>query len=87
MRATISLKIMDLLKKELAFADFALSKLKSEMKLYEKEYSMPWREFIDKFEAGKLGDDRVWFTWYALAASAKDWNDTKKEIKKAIGTS
>lgn len=78
---------MDLLKRELGFADFALERLKSEMKPFEREYSMPWKEFIDKFESGKLGDDRVWFTWYALAASAKDWDDTKKEIKKTIGTS
>jgi len=83
----MSLKIMDLLKKELGFVDFALSKLKSEMKPYEKEYLMQWKEFVYKFEAGKLGDDRVWFTWYALAASAKDWYDTKKEIEKTIRAS
>lgn len=83
----MSFKIMDLLKRELGFADFALSRLKSEMKPYEKEYSMRWKDFMDKFEAGKLGDDRVLFTWYALAASAKDWDDTKKEIKETIGTS
>ncbi len=83
----MSVKIMDLLKKELGFADFALSKLKSEMKPYEKDYSLSWKEFIDKFEAGKLGDDRVWFTWYAIAESAKDWDDTKKEIEKTIRAS
>lgn len=83
----MSVKIMDLLKRELGFADFALGRLKSEMKPYEKEYAMQWREFIDKFEEGKLGDDRVWFTWYGLAASTKDWDDTKKEIKETIGAS
>lgn len=83
----MSFKVMDLLKKELVFADFALDKLKSEMKSYEKDYSLSWKEFVNKFEAGKLGDDRVWFTWYAIAASAKDWDDTKKEIKETIGTS
>lgn len=87
MRVTMSFKIIDLLKKELAFADFALSKLKSEIEPYEKEYSMTWEKFISKFEKGELGDDRVWFTWYGLAASIKDWNDTKKEIKKTIGAS
>lgn len=83
----MSIRIMDLLKKDLVFADFALNKLESEMKSYEKDYSLSWKKFIDKFEEGKLGDDRALFTWYALAASAKDWDDTKKEIKETIGTS
>jgi len=87
MKANITVKIADLLKKELAFSDFALNRLKGEMISYEKEYSMTWKEFINKFEKGELGDDRVWFTWYGLAASARDWDDTKKEIKKTIGAS
>jgi hypothetical protein len=33
---------------------------------YEKEYSMTWKEFINKFEKGELDDDRVWFRWYGL---------------------
>lgn len=52
----MSVKIVDLLKNELGFADFALERFKSEMKPYEKEYSMEWKEFMDKFESGKLGD-------------------------------
>jgi len=40
MKANITVKIADLLKKELAFSDFALNRLKGEMISYEKEYSM-----------------------------------------------
>ena len=83
----LSAKIIDLLKKDFSYADFAFNKLLSEMRAYEKEYSMTWEEFISKFESGKLGDDRIWFAWYSLAMSAKDWDDTKKEIKKTIRTS
>ena len=87
MRTKISAKIIDLLNRDISYADFAMNRLLSEMKPYEKKYSMSWKEFVDRFESGKLGDDRMWFTWYGLALGAKDWDDTKKEIKKTIGAS
>lgn len=87
MRTKISAKIIDLLNRDFSYADFAMNKLLNEMRIFEKKYSMSWKEFIDRFESGKLGDDKMWFTWYGLALSAKDWGDTKKEIKKTIGAS
>jgi len=87
MKIKMSIKLTDLLKRELSYADLALNTLKSEMKGYEKEYSMTWKDFLNKFDSGELGDNREWFKWYGLAVSAKDWNDTKKEIAETIGTS
>jgi menaquinone-dependent protoporphyrinogen IX oxidase len=84
MKANISVKIVDLLTKELLYADFASSALKNEMKVYEKKYRMSWHNFINKFEKGEIGDEKAWFTWYGLALSTKDWDETKSEIKKAI---
>ena len=85
MKTNISIKIVDLLTKELSYADFASNALKDEMKVYEKKYNITWKDFISKFENGEIGDEKVWFTWYGLALSAKDWDDTKNEIKKTIG--
>lgn len=87
MKSKISAKMTDILTKELSYADFASGVLKREMRSFEKKHNMSWRDFIDKFEKGKLGDERVWFAWYGLAISAKDWDDTKKEIEKTIGAS
>ena len=84
MKSTVSVKIADILTRELSYADFASSSLKSEMKIFEKKYHMNWNDFLNKFEDGKLGDDRAWFTWYGLALSTKDWDDQKKEIEQAI---
>lgn len=87
MKTNISVRMADILTKELSYADFASSFLEKEMKVFEKKFHMSSRNFLDKFEKGELGDERVWFAWYGLALSAKDWNDTKKEIAKTIGTS
>ena len=32
---------------------------------YELEYHMSSDEFMQRFEAGELGDDAVYFDWYA----------------------
>lgn len=87
MKNQVSRKVVDLLKKEIVFTDFALKRLKREMVPFEKNHSLKWEEFLSKFEKGELGDRRVWFKWYALARSTLDWYDTKKEIKKALGNS
>lgn len=86
MKTNISVKIADILTKELFYADFASDILKKEMKVFEKKYHMTSSDFFNKFEKGELGDDRVWFDWYGLALSAIDWDDTKKEITKTIRT-
>ena len=86
MKIKIGIKLADLLKKEFTYADFAFNTIKHEMNIYEKEYSMGWKDFLTKFEKGTLGDDRVWFKCYGLALSAQDWDDTKKEIAETIGT-
>lgn len=78
-------KFADLLRKDLFFADFAISSLQDEMKPFEKKYSLDWKNFLSRFEKGLLGDERSLFKWYSLAKFTLDWYDTKKEIEKALG--
>lgn len=84
MKNKVNVKIVNILTKELSYAEYASSLLENEMKVYEKKYKMYWKDFVDKFEKGEIGDEKKWFTWYGLALSTKDWYDTKKEIEKAI---
>lgn len=85
MKIQPSNKIISLLNKNLQFAEFASQSLKDEMSPFEKKYSMNWKTFLKKFESGQLGDDRHWFKWYALTQFTLDWDDTKEEIKNALG--
>ncbi|MBU4098431.1 hypothetical protein KJ980_02145 [Patescibacteria group bacterium] len=84
MKANISLKIVDILEKELSYADFAAKMLNNEIKIFEREYSMSSKSFLKRFEKGELGDDRKWFGWYCLLLSMNDWDDTKTEITKTL---
>ena len=86
MKVFADTKITNLLEKELNFASFAIRLLESELKPFESKYEMNSIDFVTKFEKGELGDDRVWFNWYSVAMSAKDWYDTKEEIRKTLAT-
>jgi len=87
MKIKVTSTLKDILKRELVFADFAVKQLEIEMQPFEKKYSMEWKDFIKKFESGKMGDERILFEWYALASFTKDWYETKEEIEKTFRAS
>ena len=55
--ATIQKEILRLKKK--------IESLLQKLQKYEKQYKMTSEEFITKFDKGKLGDEEVFFEWYA----------------------
>ncbi|PIU37189.1 hypothetical protein CO005_00185 [Candidatus Roizmanbacteria bacterium CG_4_8_14_3_um_filter_34_9] len=77
-------KLIEILKRESAYADFALNSLNQETTAYEKKYLISGDVFIHKFENGEMGDDRELFNWYALVKFTQDWYDTKREIEKTL---
>lgn len=50
---------------------------------FELQYHMSSDEFMRRFEAGELGDDAVYFDWYA----AKRGLDVRKEKEHATNSS
>lgn len=48
---------------------------------YEKLHKMDSQTFEKKFNAGELGDDRVWFDWMYVYSAFKE---TKKKLKDII---
>jgi len=84
LNAKIGPKLIDILKRETAYADFALDSLNQDIIFYEKKYSMSWKVFLSQFEKGEIGDNRDLFKLYALVKFTQDWYDTKKEIGKAL---
>jgi len=41
---------------------------------FEQEHGFSSHEFIERFEAGSLGDDAVYFDWFAAKRGLDLWN-------------
>lgn len=51
--------------------NLGLHKWKIKLTEFEKEHNMSTEEFINKFNKGELGDDKIWFKWlFAFKAYA-----------------
>lgn len=48
---------------EAKILELGLLKWKTKLKNLESQYEMSSEEFIDKFNKGELGDDKIWFEW------------------------
>ncbi|HRI57480.1 MAG TPA: hypothetical protein PK170_10330 [Anaerolineae bacterium] len=45
---------------------------------YEDQFSITTEQFLNDFEAGKLGDDLVYFDWYAAKRGFDLWDRRTK---------
>jgi hypothetical protein len=41
---------------------------------FEQRYGMSTESFLERFEAGTLGDQPAWFDWYAAAQGKQIWS-------------
>lgn len=57
--------------KDFAYARFM--KFDQECNVFEQKYGMDSSQFLEKFEAGELGDDEQWFDWYAAVRGKTVW--------------
>ena len=44
-------------------------------KKFEKKYKMTSAKFLEKFDAGTLGDEQEFFDWYAAARGLNLWRE------------
>lgn len=44
-------------------------------KKFEKKYKMTSAKFLEKFDAGALGDEQEFFDWYAAARGLSLWRE------------
>ena len=65
--------IHESLASRLAFARRRLAAYQESCETFEKRYGMSTQEFLEKFEAGVLGDQQEWFDWYAVAEGKALW--------------
>ena len=62
--------------------NLGLNKWKSKLKGFEKEHKISTEAFVNKFNAGKLGDDKKWFEWLF---AYKAYNHIKEKLNLVKG--
>lgn len=61
-----------------------LKQVKNSLADFEKRHKMSSDEFYEKFNAGKLGDDREYIKWYAYKDTFNKLMERLKEIEKIV---
>lgn len=77
-------EIIDSLKRELKICDVAIKNYKRLLKKFENKYNMSSNEFFHKFENGIIGDDKIFFEWYAILEYYKDWVNKRKILQETV---
>ena len=69
----ITAVIAESIASHLDFAQRRLSAYQLHCSEFEQRHGMSTEEFLERFEAGSLGDQQEWFDWYAAAQGKKLW--------------
>jgi hypothetical protein len=80
-------EIIRVLAREKVVCETALARLRDRYRPLEQQYGWTTDEFLKKFSAGEIGDDRELFLWYALAQAAKDWQVTRNSLEELLASS
>jgi len=66
--------VEDALRRETELARARRAHFERTCKLFEQQLGMTSDEFLHQFEEGALGDDAVYFDWYAAKRGLDVWN-------------
>jgi len=80
----ITTEIKESLEREYKICSRTISFYKRQTKILEKKYNMTTSSFLKKFEKGKIGDDQVFFDWYAFHKLISSWTNTKNALQALI---
>jgi hypothetical protein len=75
----ITAVISESIASHLEFAQRRLSAYQLHCSGFEQLHGMSTEAFLERFEAGTLGDQQEWFDWYAAAQGKKIWS-RKRDI-------
>jgi hypothetical protein len=75
----ITAVIAESIASHLEFAQRRLSAYQMRCSSFEQRHGMSTEEFLERFEAGALGDQQEWFDWYAAAQGKQIWS-RKRDI-------
>ncbi len=79
-------EVVRVLEREQRVCEMAIDRLKERSHPLEQEYGWSTKLFLEKFNAGEVGDDKAFFHWYALAEAIQDWQQTGESLKELLIT-
>ena len=74
------------LERELGLLEMKKRLAKEEIKELERQYEMDSTDFLEKFEAGKLGDSQVCFEWWGLLRGLKTVEEEIKKVRMVLSS-
>lgn len=69
-----------------SFAEYKVEYYKNICEDFEKRYKLNSGDFLKKFDGGEMGDEAVFFDWYAAKKGLDIWN-RKLNILKGVSLS
>lgn len=81
---TLKPEVIRVLAREKMVCDAAIARLRERFRPLEQRYGWTTDEFLEKFNAGAVGDDQEFFVWYALAEAVKDWRKTRDSLEELL---
>lgn len=58
-----------------SFVEYKVKRYQEDCESFEKKYSLISDDFLKKFEAGQLGDDKHYFDWFAAKRGLDLWSN------------
>ena len=77
----IAAEIRESLEREYNICSKAIHFYKQQIKAFEKKHMTDTRTFLERFEAGTMGDDEAFFDWYAFHKILTSWTKTKNALQ------
>lgn len=72
--------VEDAVAREAALAEFMLGRYRARLDRFEDEHGMSTEAFVNRFEAGEMGDDEAFFEWLAQARAHDHWKTKLDEL-------
>ena len=72
------------LKREYDLYSNAMAFYKKSLLMFEEKYQLNTQTFLERFDAGQMGDDADYFDWYAFAKLLARWRETQSAIRSVI---
>ena len=81
---TITAEVKESLEREYHISFKVTSFYKRQIKRLEKKHHMDTGTFLERFEAGTIGDNQDFFDWYSFHKLLANWTKTQKALHSVL---